>query len=106
MSETANPQFKLVVPITGYTIRKTADGTEKYVLSGLASNTNIDFHGERMAKSAIAAMAKSLETNPVMLNNEHGGNWDDDFGEVITLEATENFELMMEAELDPDHYRT
>lgn len=106
MPESTNPQFNLVVPITGYTIRKDAKGVEKYVLTGLASNTDIDLTGERMAKSAITAMAKSLETNKVYLNNEHGSDWDDDFGEVTKLWPTDNYELMMEAELDPDHYRT
>jgi len=106
MSQSSNPQFKLVVPITGYTIRKSADGTEKYVLTGMASNTNIDLTGERMAKSAIVAMERSLETGAVTINNEHSQDWDADFGEVTKLWSTDNAELMMEAELDPDHYRT
>lgn len=106
MPDTTNPQFKLVVPITGYTIRKDANGVEKYVVTGLASNTNLDLTGERMADSAITAMVKSIETNRITLNNEHGSDWDDDFGEVTRLWATDAHELMMEAELDPDHYRT
>jgi len=106
MAETTNPQFKLIVPITGYTIRKDAKGVEKYVLTGLASNTNLDLTGERMADSAITAMEKSIETNKIYLNNEHGSEWDADFGEVTRLWSTASHELMMEAELDPDHYRT
>lgn len=106
MSDTPNQNFKIVAAITGYTLRKSADGTEKYVLSGMASNANIDLTGERMADTALAAMAKSLEANAVTINNEHGGAWDDDFGEVTKLWVTTNHELMMEAELDPDHYRT
>ncbi len=106
MSDTPNQNFKIVAAITGYTLRKSADGTEKYVLSGMASNANIDLTGERMADTALAAMAKSLEANAVTINNEHGGAWDDDFGEVTKLWVTDNHELMMEAELDPDHYRT
>lgn len=106
MPDTTNPQFKLVVPITGYTIRKDANGVEKYVVTGLASNTSLDLTGERMADSAINAMIKSIETNRIYLNNEHGSDWDDDFGEVTKLWATDAHEMMMEAELDPDHYRT
>jgi phage head maturation protease len=106
MSDTPNQNFKIVAAITGYTLRKSADGTEKYVLSGMASNTNIDLTGERMADSALKAMAKSLETSSVTINNEHGNDWDDDFGEVTKLWVTDAHELMMEAELDPDHYRT
>lgn len=106
MSDTPNQTFKIVAAITGYQLRKSADGTEKYVLSGMASNTNIDLTGERMADSALQAMVKSLESNAVTINNEHGSSWDDDFGEVTRLWVTDAHELMMEAELDPDHYRT
>jgi phage head maturation protease len=106
MSDTPNQNFKIVAAITGYTLRKSADGTDKYVLSGMASNANIDLTGERMADTALAAMAKSLEANAVTINNEHGSSWDDDFGEVTKLWVTDSHELMMEAELDPDHYRT
>ena len=79
MSDTPNQNFKIVAAITGYTLRKSADGTEKYVLSGMASNANIYLTGERMADTALAAMAKSLEANAVTINNEHGNDWDDDF---------------------------
>ncbi|CAN5658800.1 hypothetical protein BH23CHL4_BH23CHL4_25220 [soil metagenome] len=106
MSDTPNQNFKIVAAITGYTLRKSADGTDKYVLSGMASNANIDLTGERMADTALTAMAKSLEVNAVTINNEHDSGWDDDFGEVTKLWVTDTHELMMEAELDPDHYRT
>src|SRR5680860_1628798 len=106
MSDNTNQNFKIVAAITGYQLRKSADGTEKYVLSGMASNTNIDLTGERMADSALSAMVKSLESTAVTINNEHGNSWDDDFGEVTKLWVTDSHELMMEAELDPDHYRT
>ncbi len=106
MSNTVTNTFKITVPITGYTLRKSADGTEKYVITGMASNTHLDLTGERMADTAIDAMVKSLEIKRITLNNEHGSDWDDDFGEVTKLWATDGHELMMEAELDPDHYRT
>ncbi|MDP9368289.1 MAG: HK97 family phage prohead protease [Chloroflexota bacterium] len=106
MPDTVANKFKITVPITGYTLRKSADGTEKYVITGMASNTHLDLTGERMAETAIAAMVKSLELKRITLNNEHGSDWDDDFGEVTKLWATDSQELMMEAELDPDHYRT
>lgn len=101
-----NQQFTIVAKLTGYTLRKDANGVEKVVLQGLASNTRMDLTGERMADTAIDAMAKSLEANPVMLNNEHRDGWDDDFGEVTKLWVNDDHELMMEAEADPDHYRT
>ncbi len=106
MHDTPNQKFRITVPITGYTLRKNADGTEKYVITGMASNTDLDLTGEQMAESAIQSMAKSLETHSVVFKSEHHDDWDAEFGEVTALYATENHELMMEAELDPDHYRT
>ena len=94
MSDSPNQTLKIVAAITGYTLRKSADGTEKYVLSGMASNTNIDLTGERMADSALTAMVKSLESTAVTINNEHGNSWDDDFGEVTKLWVTDDHELM------------
>lgn len=106
MSEPTNKHFKITVPITRCYLRKAADGTDRYVVEGMASNTNMDLTGERMAESAIEAMSKSLATHAVIFKNEHGNDWDDEFGEVVALTATPDHRLMMEAELDPDHYRT
>jgi phage head maturation protease len=106
MPQTNNQKFKITVPITRCYLRKTADGVEKYVVEGMASNTDLDLTGERMAETAIKSMAKSLETHPVIFKNEHGDEWDAEFGEVTALYATPEHQLMMEAELDPDHYRT
>jgi hypothetical protein len=53
MSDTPNQTFKIVAAITGYILRKSADGTEKHVLSSMASDTNIDLTAERMADSAL-----------------------------------------------------
>lgn len=76
------------------------------MLTGLASNTNIVIIAERIAESALAVMAKSLESSSVTINNEHGNDWDEDLGEVTRLWVNESHESTMEAELDPDHYRT
>ena len=51
-------------------------------------------------------LAVAGQTGAVTINNEHSSDWDADFGEVTKLWSTDNAELMMEAELDPDHYRT
>lgn len=106
MSDTPNQTFKITVPITKCYKRTTADGVQKYVIEGMASNTNLDLTGERMADTAIKSMASSLATHPVVFKNEHGDEWDAEFGEVTALYATDDHQLMMEAELDPDHYRT
>lgn len=106
MSTTTNHKFKITVPITRCYLRKSDDGVEKYVVEGMASNTNLDLTGERMAETAIASMAKSLESHQVIFKSEHHDDWDAEFGEVTALYATPEHRLMMEAELDPDHYRT
>lgn len=106
MSETTAQKFKITVPITKCYLRKTADGVEKYVVEGKASGTDLDLTGERMADSAIKSMAKSLESHDVLFKSEHGDEWDAEFGQVTGLYATDSHELIMEAELDPDHYRT
>lgn len=106
MPQTTNHKFKITVPITRCYLRKSADGVEKYVVEGMASNTDLDLTGERMADTAIASMAKSLGSHPVLFKNEHGDEWDAEFGEVTALYATDAHQLMMEAELDPDHCRT
>lgn len=106
MPQATNHKFKITVPITRCYLRKSADGVEKYVVEGMASNTDLDLTGERMADTAIQSMAKSLQSHPVLFKNEHGDEWDAEFGEVTALYATEAHQLMMEAELDPDHYRT
>lgn len=80
-----SPPSKITAAITGYAIRKSAGGTERYVLPGMASNTNIGLTGERMAENIIWAMAKSLQGNAVTINYEHGSSCDDDFGEVANV---------------------
>ena len=101
-----NQHFKITVPITRCYLRKTADGVEKYLVEGMASNTHLDLTGERMAESAIKSMAQSLQSHPVLFKSEHHDDWDAEFGEVTALSATDDHQLMMEAELDPNHYRT
>lgn len=98
--------FRIIAPITKCYVRRADDGTEKYVVEGLASTTDLDLTGERMAETAITSMAKSIESHPIYLNSEHRPDWDSDFGQVVKLTETPDHQLFMEAELDPDHYRT
>jgi hypothetical protein len=62
MPDNTNHQFKLTANITGYTLRKSEDGTETYVLTGLASDTNSDLTGDLMAETALNARVKSRVT--------------------------------------------
>ncbi len=90
--------FKIFVPFTGAHIEK---GTNKMIVEGLASTTETDLTGERMAESAIKAMAAS--NLPLSFRSEHRSDWDSELGAVTSLTATANHQLLMRAELDPDH---
>ncbi len=94
-----NPSsFKIFVPFTGAHIEK---GTNKMIVEGLASTTETDLTGERMAESAIKAMAAS--NLPLSFRSEHRSDWDSELGAVTSLTATANHQLLMRAELDADH---
>ena len=92
------PSFKIFVPFTGAHIEK---GTNKMIVEGLASTTETDLTGERMAESAIKAMAAS--NLPLSFRSEHRSDWDSQLGQVVSLKATADHQLLMKAELDPDH---
>ena len=90
--------FKFFVPFTGAYVEK---GTNKMIVEGLASTTEVDLTGERMAESAIKSMAAS--NLPLSFRSEHKSEWDSELGAVTSLTATPNHQLLMRAELDPDH---
>jgi len=76
-------------------------GTNKMIVEGLASTTEVDLTGERMAESAIKSMAAS--NLPLSFRSEHKSEWDSELGAVTSLTATASHQLLMRAELDPDH---
>ncbi len=90
--------FKFFVPFTSAYIQK---GTNKMVVEGLASTTEVDLTGERMADSAIKSMSES--NLPLDFRSEHKGDWDAVLGSVVQLSATADHQLLMKAELDADH---
>ena len=90
--------FKFFVPFTRAFIDKS---TNKMVVEGLASTTEVDLTGEKMAESAIKSMAAS--NLPLSFRSEHKDDWDAELGEVVSLSATEDHQLLMKAELDADH---
>jgi len=97
-SASSPSSFKIFVPFTGAHIEK---GTNKMIVEGLASTTETDLTGERMAESAIKAMAAS--NLPLSFRSEHRSDWDSELGAVTSLTATANHQLLMRAELDADH---
>jgi hypothetical protein len=96
-------RFKISMPIvkTRSKLVKDENGTEKEVryVEGIASNTSIDLHGDRMAPSAIKSMADSLKYHAINLNDSHDKGWSREIGDIVELEVTENDELKLTAEL-------
>jgi len=86
--------LKFFVPFTGAYVEK---GTNKMIVEGLASTTEVDLTGERMAESAIKSMAAS--NLPLSFRSEHKSEWDSELGAVTSLTATTDHQLLMRAEL-------
>jgi HK97 family phage prohead protease len=90
--------FKFFVPFTKAYVDKA---TNKMMVEGLASTTEVDLTGEKMAESAIKSMAQS--NLPLSFRSEHKADWDAELGQVVELSATPDHQLLMKAELDADH---
>lgn len=104
MTDTEVQRFKISVPIikTSVKIVKDEDGNEveeRYV-EGVASGTELDKHGDRMAPSAIDSMAKSLKQHVINLNNEHDTSWSGELGDITKLEISEDDDLEIAAKLN------
>jgi phage head maturation protease len=97
-------RFKISLPIlkTRIEIQKDEDGNEKEVrfVEGLASGTEKDLHGDKMAPSAIQSMADSLKLHVINLNDEHNTSWQSELGEITQLNVTEKDNLVIEAKLN------
>ena len=104
MTDTKVQRFKFTIPIlkTSVKIVKDKDGNEieeKYV-EGVASGTELDLHGDRMAPSAIKSMAKSLKQHVIALNAEHDTSWLGELGDIDKLKIAENNDLGIKAKLN------
>ena len=104
MADTKIQRFKFTIPIvkTSTKIVKDEKGNEveeRYV-EGVASGTELDKHGDRMAPSAIESMAKSLKQHVIALNAEHDTSWLGELGDIDKLEVAENNDLGIKAKLN------
>ena len=104
MTDTKVQRFKFTIPIlkTSVKIVKDKDGNEieeRYV-EGIASGTELDLHGDRMAPSAIKSMAKSLKQHVIALNAEHDTSWLGELGDINKLAVAENNDLGIKAKLN------
>ncbi len=97
-------RFKFAIPIvkTSVKITKDKDGNdvEQRFVEGIASGTDLDKHGDRMAPSAIESMAKSLKQHIINLNNEHDTSWSSEIGDITSLTVTEEDNLEIKAKLN------
>lgn len=103
MTDNTVQKFKIVLPIlkTRVAIRKDENGVEKEIryVEGVASSTDKDLHGDRMAPSAIKTMAESLKYHDVALNADHDTTWSAEIGPIVKLEVSPENDLTLEAEL-------
>lgn len=99
--------FRLTMPIEkSYT--KEVDGRTVRFIGGIASGTDLDYDGERMAKSAIEAFVKAIDEGyylpdgkftMIPLRSGHRKEWDDILGWISKAEIDNNNNLWIEAEL-------
>ena len=103
-SNNAPQRFRISLPIlkTRIVIGKDENGQEieKRFVEGVASSTDLDLHGDRMAPEAIQTMADSLKQHVINLNAEHDTSWQSELGEISKLEVTDDNKLAIEAELN------
>jgi HK97 family phage prohead protease len=99
--------FKLTLPIQ-MSYEKDVDGRSVKFIGGIASGTDLDYDGERMAKSAIEAFVKAIDEGYYLPNGKftmiplrsgHRKEWDDILGWVSKAEIDSHNNLWIEAEL-------
>ena len=101
-SKTQRFKFSLPIIKTRTEIHKDEDGNEKEIkfVEGIASSTDKDLHGDKMAPSAIQSMADSLKLHVISLNDEHNTSWQSELGEITKLDVTKENKLRIEARLN------
>ena len=96
-------KFKITMPIlkTESKIIKDEFGKEKEVhfIEGVASNTSLDLHGDRMSPSALKTMADSLKLHEIPMNDDHNKGWSSEIGDIEKLFVNKDEELVLRAEL-------
>jgi len=97
-------RFKINLPILKTRIRVIQDekGTEveERFVTGVASSTDIDKHGDKMTSGCLKIMADSLKQHILYLNAEHDTSWQSELGDLEKLEVNDKNQLVMEAKLN------
>lgn len=104
-------QFKITCSIAKAYEKRDGGVTRQYI-GGLASGTQIDLEGERMAESAISAFQKAIKEGMTLpdgqwslipLRSGHRHEWDDVLGYIVGAEVDKEHNLWIEAELDQEN---
>lgn len=91
---------------------KNVNGVLRRFIGGLASGTQLDLEGERMAESAIQAFKKAIDEGMTLsdgqwslipLRSGHRHEWDDVLGWITGAEVDKENNLWIEAELDHEN---
>ena len=104
MKKNTIQKFRFTIPIIKTSVlvvkdEKGNDVEERYV-EGIASGTELDKHGDRMAPSAIESMAKSLKQHVIALNSEHDTSWLGELGDIAHLGVSKDDDLEIKAKLN------
>lgn len=90
-------------------------GQRRQFIVGRASGTMVDRDHERVAESALLSIQKAIEdgllhedgtVTPIPLMSEHQQGWDDHLGILTKAWIDDQWDLWIEAELDPDNPRS
>jgi HK97 family phage prohead protease len=74
-------------------------------IEGIASTTNVDHDGERMAPEAIDAMIEQVNKTGIPLMNEHQKGWDSKMGDIFQAWKDDRGQMYIKAKLDKDSSR-
>jgi HK97 family phage prohead protease len=97
------------IPIQFKKLEKSAEegvvDLDNMYIEGVASTTNVDHDGERMAPEAIDAMIEQVNKTGVPLMNEHQKSWDSRIGDIFKAWKDERGQMYIKAKLDKDSSR-
>jgi hypothetical protein len=104
-------EFKITCSIAKAYERQDGAVIRKFI-GGLASGTQVDLEGERMADSAIQAFQRAIQTGTTLsdgqwslipLRSGHRHEWDDVLGWITGADVDAENNLWIEAELDQEN---
>lgn len=104
-------EFKITCSIAKAYERQDGAVIRKFI-GGLASGTQVDLEGERMAETAIQAFQKAIQSGTTLddgqwslipLRSGHRHEWDDVLGWITGADVDAEHNLWIEAELDQEN---